>query len=145
MWSPVALFVLEDDRVVDRSCSETFNVGSGEATVIGGGSPDRVMIKYKKLANLGFHCFRPRQYIARKIQKLLSTLRQKPLSFLTTRWLPPQERTVILLVRRTNLRLCRLYAYPPLVPGVYQIDHALACRCPRSQTLTRACNGEKLS
>jgi hypothetical protein len=36
-WSPVALFVLEDDRVVDCSCSETFEVGFGEATVIGGG------------------------------------------------------------------------------------------------------------
>jgi hypothetical protein len=50
------LFVLEDGRVVDRSCSEMFEVGSGEATVIGGGSEsrDRVMIKYKKLANFGF-------------------------------------------------------------------------------------------
>jgi hypothetical protein len=55
-WSPVGFFVLEDDRVVDRSCSGTFEVGSGGATVIVGGSESRdgVMIKYKKLANLGF-------------------------------------------------------------------------------------------
>jgi hypothetical protein len=51
-----------------------FEVGSGEAIVIGGGSEsrDRVMIKYKKLANFGFQA----SSIARKTEKSLSTLCQ---------------------------------------------------------------------